>query len=75
MILGSVIWPPADVSQSCSSCSSILVFAFVSSGTQVVRMLAMLFISSNLNLQNGSIAGSGKPLASNSTAELPDEFV
>lgn len=55
MILGLVIWSPADVAQPCSSCSSILVPAFVSFGTGMVGMVAMaiLFICSNLSPQYG----------------------
>ena len=53
MILGSVIWSLAHVAQPCSSCSSILVPAFVSFGTGMVGMLAILFIYSNLSPQYG----------------------
>lgn len=74
VIWGSVIWSPDDVAQLCSFCS-IFVPAFVSFGSGMVGILAILFISSNLSLHNGWIVETGKHLVSNFTAELPVKFV
>lgn len=49
--LGSTTWSLDNIAQPGLFCNSILVPVFVSFGTGIVGMLAVLFISSNFSLQ------------------------